>query len=56
MEGSFRRREQTDRGEGEAKGADWPREAKGKVSRPTEGRLRQRDQTDRGKLKAKGAD
>ena len=54
MEGSFKRREQTDRGEGEAKGADWPREAKGK-GRPTEGRLRQRDQTDRGKAKAKGA-
>ena len=55
MEGRFRRREQTDRGEGEAKGADWPREAKGKGSRPSEGRLRQRNQIDQGKAKAKGA-
>ena len=41
MEGRFRQREQTDRGEGSGKG-----------SRLTEGRSRQREQTDQ----AKGAD
>ena len=41
MEGSFRQREQT---EGEAKGADWPREAKGKGA------------DRRGKVKTKGPD
>ena len=56
MEGRFRRREQTDRGEGEAKGADWPREAKGKGSRLTEGSKRQREQTVRGKVKTKEPD
>ena len=56
MEGRFRKREQTDRGKVQAKGADRPREGSGKGRRLTEGRSRQRDHTDRGKAKAKGAD
>ena len=56
MEGRFRQREQTGRGKQKAKGADWPREAKGKGSRLSEGKLGQRDQTDRGKANIKGAD
>ena len=40
MEGRFRQREQTDGGKVQTKGADWPREAKGKGSSLTEGRFR----------------
>ena len=56
MEGRFRQREQTDRGEGEAKGAYWPREAKGKGSRLTDGRLRRREPDDGGNDQVNVAD
>ena len=52
----LRQREPDDGGKVQAKGADWPREAKGKGSRLSEGKLGQRDQTDRGKANIKGAD
>ena len=52
----LRQREPDDGGKVQAKGADWPREAKGKGSRPSEGRLGQREKTDRGEVKTKGAD
>ena len=55
-EGRLRQREPDDGGKVQAKGADWPREAKGKGSRLSEGKLGQRDQTDRGKANIKGAD
>ena len=52
----LRQREPDDGGKVQAKGADWPREAKGKGNRLTEGRFRKREQTDGGKSQAKGED
>ena len=55
MEGRLRQREQTDRGEVQAKGAHGPREGSDKGRRLTEGRLRQWEQTDQGEVQAKGS-